>query len=111
MPGRVPLDRSLAAADEEKWDAPIVESMEVAYAFAGPKTQTPAIVVRSDPPHGFKGPVMSPAPTGNAALRMRGRFVMTLSRRSRASSNSPGRRANPRGAEAAVGAASIPDLA
>jgi predicted DsbA family dithiol-disulfide isomerase len=65
------LDRSfLAAADEEKWDAPIVESMEVAYSFAGPKTQTPAIVVRSDPPHGFKGPVMSPAPTGDAALRM-----------------------------------------
>jgi mycothiol-dependent nitroreductase-like protein len=58
------------AADEEKWDAPIVEAMEVAYAFGGPKTQTPTIVVRSDPPHGFKGPVMAPAPTGDAAARL-----------------------------------------
>ena len=60
----------VAAADEEKWDAPIVEAMEVAYAFGGPKTQTPTIVVRADPPHGFKGPVMAPAPTGEAALRL-----------------------------------------
>ncbi|HWW54443.1 MAG TPA: hypothetical protein VNY84_11775 [Acidimicrobiales bacterium] len=60
----------LGAADDEKWDAPIVEAMEVAYAFGGPKTQTPTIVVASNPPHGFKGPVMAPAPTGEAALRM-----------------------------------------
>jgi 2-hydroxychromene-2-carboxylate isomerase len=60
----------LAAAEDEKWDAPIMESMEVAYAFGGPKTQTPTIVVRDDPPHGFKGPVMAPAPTGDAALRL-----------------------------------------
>ena len=60
----------VAAADDEKWDALIVESMKVAYAFGGPKTQTPTIVVRSDPPHGFKGPVMAPAPTGPAALRL-----------------------------------------
>jgi hypothetical protein len=60
----------LGAADDEKWDGPIVESMEVAYAFGGPKTQTPTIVVRADPPHGFKGPVMAPAPTGEAAVRL-----------------------------------------
>jgi predicted DsbA family dithiol-disulfide isomerase len=60
----------LGAVDEEKWDEPIVESIEIAYAFGGPKTQTPTIVVRDDPPHGFKGPVMAPAPTGEAALRM-----------------------------------------
>lgn len=60
----------IGAADEEKWDGPIIESMEVAYAFGGPKTQTPTIVVRTDPPHGFKGPVMSPAPTGEAALQL-----------------------------------------
>jgi 2-hydroxychromene-2-carboxylate isomerase len=60
----------LQAADDEKWDAPILESMDVAYAFGGPKTQTPTIVVRADPPHGFKGPVMAPAPTGDAALRL-----------------------------------------
>jgi hypothetical protein len=59
----------LGAADDEKWDAPIVESMEVAYAFGGPKTQTPTIVVSGNPPYGFKGPVMAPAPTGEAAVR------------------------------------------
>lgn len=65
------LDADLIdAADDEKWDTPIAESMEVAYAFGGPKTQTPTIVVRDDPPHGFKGPVMAPAPTGDAALRL-----------------------------------------
>ena len=60
----------LAAAEEERWDEPIRASMEVAYAFGGPKTQTPTIVVRDDPPYGFKGPVMAPAPTGEGAVRM-----------------------------------------
>jgi hypothetical protein len=60
----------LDAADDAKWDEPIMESMKVAYAFGGPKTQTPTIVVATDPPHGFKGPVMAPAPTGDAAVRM-----------------------------------------
>jgi hypothetical protein len=63
------LNSSLVeAADEERWDMPIRAAMEVAYAFGGPKTQTPTIVVRSDPPHGFKGPVMAPAPTGPSAV-------------------------------------------
>jgi hypothetical protein len=60
----------LGAADDDKWDTPILESMNVAYAFGGPKTQTPTIVVRSDPPYGFKGPVMAPSPTGGAAVRL-----------------------------------------
>jgi 2-hydroxychromene-2-carboxylate isomerase len=60
----------MEAADDEKWDAPIMEAMEVAYEFGGPKTQTPTIVVRSDPPYGFKGPVMAPAPTGEAAVAL-----------------------------------------
>jgi 2-hydroxychromene-2-carboxylate isomerase len=60
----------LRAADDEKWDAPIVEAMEVAYQFGGPKTQTPTIVVRDATPYGFKGPVMAPAPQGDAALRL-----------------------------------------
>ena len=65
------LDPDLTdAADHEKWDAPILESMDVWYAFGGHKTQTPTIVVRVDPPYGFKGPVMAPAATGVAALRM-----------------------------------------
>jgi predicted DsbA family dithiol-disulfide isomerase len=62
--------RLVEACDDEKWDGPIRDAMEVAYAFGGPKTQTPTIVVRADPPHGFKGPVMAPAPTGAAALRL-----------------------------------------
>jgi Mycothiol-dependent nitroreductase Rv2466c len=65
------LDSDLvAAANDEKWDAPIVEAMEVAYAFGGAKTQTPTIVVGGNPPHGFKGPVMAPAPIGEAAVRL-----------------------------------------
>ncbi len=65
------LDAELVgAADDEKWDGPIVEAMDVAYAFGGIKTQTPTIVVRDEPPHGFKGPVMAPAPSGLAALRL-----------------------------------------
>jgi hypothetical protein len=44
--------------------------MHVAYAFGGNKTQTPTIVIEADPPHGFKGPVMSHAPTGDAAVRL-----------------------------------------
>jgi len=60
----------LGAADDDKWDGPIVEAMEVAYEFGGPKTQTPTIVVRAPLPYGFKGPVMAPAPTGPAAIRL-----------------------------------------
>ncbi len=65
------LDPALVgAADDDKWDTPILQSMEVAYRFGGPKTQTPTIAIYDDPPHGFKGPVMAPAPTGEAALRL-----------------------------------------
>jgi hypothetical protein len=60
----------LAAADDEHWDEPIIESTELAYEYGGPKTQTPTILVHEDPPHGFKGPVMAPAPTGDAALHL-----------------------------------------
>jgi len=62
--------RLIEAAYDDKQDVPIIEAMEVAYAFGGPKTQTPTIVVRADPPYGFKGPVMAPAPTGEVAVRM-----------------------------------------
>jgi 2-hydroxychromene-2-carboxylate isomerase len=74
------LDEQLAnSADDDKWDGPIMESMEIAYAFGGHKTQTPTIVIRDDPPHGFKGPVMAPAPTGEAAVQFWDAIV-TLSR-------------------------------
>ena len=62
--------RMMDAARDKKWDGPICESMEIAYSFGGPKTQTPTIVVRTDPPRGFKGPVMAPAPTGPDAVRL-----------------------------------------
>ncbi len=65
------LDADLvAAADESEWDGPIMESMEVAYAIGGPKTQTPVFVVGTQPPRGFKGPVMAPAPSGADAVRL-----------------------------------------
>ena len=65
------LDPALVdAADDEQWDAPIVAAMDVAYSFGGAKTQTPTIAVYTDPPHGFKGPVMAPAPTGAAAAEL-----------------------------------------
>jgi predicted DsbA family dithiol-disulfide isomerase len=69
----------LDAADDVKWDEPIVEAMEVAYAFGGPKTQTPTIVLAADPPCGFKGPVMAPAPTGEAAVRLWDAIVVIAS--------------------------------
>jgi hypothetical protein len=58
------------AADDPVWDAEIASSMEIAFAIGGPKTQTPVVVLAGDPPKGLKGPVMSPAPTGEAALRL-----------------------------------------
>jgi hypothetical protein len=74
------LDEQLVdSADDDKWDLPIMESMEIAYAFGGQKTQTPTIVIRDDVPHGFKGPVMAPAPTGEAAVQFWDAIV-TLSR-------------------------------
>lgn len=65
------LDPGFAeAAGDDSWDTAIVAAMDVAYAFGGPKTQTPTIVVDGAPPFGFKGPVMAPAPTGDAAVRL-----------------------------------------
>ena len=58
------------AADDERWDAVILESMNDAFSFAGPKSQTPVVVIRDDPPHGFKGPVMRPPPKGREAVEL-----------------------------------------
>ncbi len=64
------LDQSIADAEhDDAWDAQIVASMQTAYAFAGQKAQTPTIVIESNPPYGFKGPVMSKSPTGEAAVQ------------------------------------------
>ena len=65
------LDPELGgAADDPAWDAAIISSMEEAWAFVGAKAQTPTLVLKGDPPRGLKGPVMSPAPTGERALRL-----------------------------------------
>jgi hypothetical protein len=63
-------DDFLTAADDSRWDEPIREAMELAYAFGGRHTRTPTIVVYSEPPHGFTGPIMASAPTGEAAARV-----------------------------------------
>ena len=74
-------ERLVNAADDDKWDGPIMESMEIACAFGGQKTQTPTIVIRDDPAHGFKGPVMAPAPTGERCAPCSPRTVSSSSRR------------------------------
>lgn len=73
------LDRHWAAmADDASWDAPILDSMEVAYAIGGPDTLTPLVVVGVDPPCGLRGPVMGKAPTGQAALDLWDAFLVLV---------------------------------
>ena len=88
-PGAASSRIFFGAADDEKWDTPIVDAMEVAYQFGGPKTQTPTIVVRAPTPYGFKGPVMAPAPHGRGRHPPMGRHHAS-SPGSPASSRSPG---------------------
>lgn len=65
------LDPALEAAGHDAvWDAPILDSMVDAYAVAGPRTQTPVVVLAGAERRGLKGPVMSPAPTGQRALQL-----------------------------------------
>ena len=67
-----------SAADDPSWDAAIVTSMERASSFGGPKAMTPLVVVDEDPPCGLNGPVMAPAPTGEAALRLWDAFLVLV---------------------------------
>jgi len=64
------LDRSLvAAADDQRWDAEIRGSMAEAIEQVGPDVAVPIMVFRDgERVAGTSGPVMSPAPTGDAAL-------------------------------------------
>jgi predicted DsbA family dithiol-disulfide isomerase len=59
-----------AAADDEKWDAVIDADMEQAKAKAGTDVGVPLIVLDNGEGPGFFGPVFSPAPTGENAVRM-----------------------------------------
>ena len=63
-------------ADDPSWDAPILDSMEVAFAFGGPETLTPLVVVGEDPPCGLSGPVIGRAPSGKAALDLWDAFLV-----------------------------------
>ena len=58
----------IAAADDEFWDAALSESLDAARKACGPHPLTPAIVL-DESLTGLCGPVFSPAPTGEAALR------------------------------------------
>jgi predicted DsbA family dithiol-disulfide isomerase len=59
-----------AAADDEGWDQVIRGDMEQAKAKAGDGVGVPLIVLDGGDGPGFFGPVISPAPTGKAALEM-----------------------------------------
>ena len=63
------LDPAFAeAAGDERWDDAIERSMKDALAVAGDDVGVPLIVF--DESHGFFGPVISPAPTGEAAAEL-----------------------------------------
>jgi len=57
-----------AAADDQSWDAALSDSLDAASTACGPHPLSPAIVL-DESPTGLSGPVFSPAPTGEAALR------------------------------------------
>jgi hypothetical protein len=58
----------IAAADDEFWDAALSDSLDAARKACGPHPLTPAIVL-DESLTGLCGPVFSPAPTGEAAVR------------------------------------------
>lgn len=59
-----------AAAEDETWDKVIDADMDQAKAKAGTNVGVPLIVLDGGEGPGFFGPVLSPAPTGQAAVQM-----------------------------------------
>lgn len=57
-----------AAADDESWDGVLCDSLDAAAKACGPHPLSPTIVL-DESLTGLCGPVFSPAPTGEAALR------------------------------------------
>ena len=67
----VGLDPALAAAaDDESYDEAIRASMKDALDVTGEDAGTPIIVFAGAQPTGYFGPIFSPAPTGEEALRV-----------------------------------------
>jgi len=62
-------DEFAAAADDESWDAALSASLDAAGKACGPHPLSPALVLDDEPLHGLSGPVFSPAPAGEAAVR------------------------------------------
>ncbi len=58
----------VAAADDESWDQVLLDSLEAARSATGQEPLSPTVVL-GESPSGLSGPVLSPAPTGEAALR------------------------------------------
>ncbi len=59
----------LAAADDESWDAPVRASTEEAVARTGPDVGSPVLVL-DGPDRGVFGPIVSPPPQGEDAVRL-----------------------------------------
>ena len=65
-----------SAADEEIWDREIEADMAQAIAKVGTDVGVPLIVLDGGQGPGFFGPVMSPAPTGKAAVELWDAVIM-----------------------------------
>ena len=62
-------DEFAAAADDQSWDGVLSDSLDAASKACGPHPLSPTIVLHDESLNGLSGPVFSPAPTGEAALR------------------------------------------
>ncbi len=65
------VDPQLAsAAHDEEWDVPVRAALDEAVGYVGDDVGSPVLVFDTEPRRGISGPVLSPAPTGEAALRL-----------------------------------------
>lgn len=65
------LDPALAeAADDESRDDALRAAIGEASGYAGEDVGSPILVFDTEPRRGFSGPIMSPAPRGDEALRL-----------------------------------------
>ncbi|NQW16703.1 MAG: DsbA family protein [Chloroflexi bacterium] len=62
----VGVDDKLDVAEDESWDAAVRASLDEARSLVGPDTGTP-VITWNNKRHAIFGPVLSPAPTGEAA--------------------------------------------